>query len=519
MNSIDKIIAENKALKLELEKKTEENIILQKEKEWYIEQLKLRQKEKFGKSSEQLDENQMTLFDLFNEVETLQELIMEEPKEEILVPAHKKKKGKRGAAYENLPVEIIEYTLEDTQCETCGKELHIMTTEIRKEIKIIPAQVSLVKHVTNIYSCRNCETTGTESNIVKAPTKKPLFPKSFVSPSVLAYIMNQKYVLALPLYRQEQEFKRLGVPITRQNLSNWIIKGANLLRPLEKALKKELISNELLMADETTLEVLHEPGREAHSKSYMWLYTTSKSAKHPVVLYDYKTGRSGIYAKEYLKDWNGTYLHCDGYAGYRKLEGKTLCGCYAHLRRYFHDAYKVGQSDQAKKALDYLGHLFELERVADRENLTFEERLNLRQEKSRKIVDTFYEYIEELSLKVLPKSLLGKAITYAQNQKQTFLRFLEDGRIELTNSRSERLIKMFVIGRKNFLFSNTPNGATSSALIYGIIQTALENNLKPQDYLNYIFEKLQMDKDTQPEELLPWAESIPEYCKNKNLTK
>lgn len=521
MNKLDRLINENVALKSELENQKKENQKLQQKMDWYIEQLKLRQKEKFGKSSEQLDDSQMTFFDLFNEPETLQEPIMEEPKEEIIVAAYKKVKKKRGEAYDNLPVEVIEYTLdnEDCQCQACGESLHIMTKETRRELKIVPAQISIIEHVTYSYSCRKCETTGIDTTILKAPTKKALFPKSFVSPSVLAYIMNQKYIMSLPLYRQEQEFKRLGVDISRQNLSNWIIKGANLLRPLEMAMKKELISNELLMADETTLEVLREPGREAHTKSFMWLYTTSKSAKYPVVLYDYQTGRSGSYAKEYLKDWDGIYLHCDGYSGYNKIEGKIRCGCYAHLRRYFHDAYKVSKSEPAKKALDYLGKLFDIERFAEKENLTYEDRLILRKEKSQKIVDAFYKYLNELSLKVLPKSLLGKAITYAHNQKETFLSFLKDGRIELTNSRSERMIKMFVIGRKNFLFSNTPNGASSSALIYGVMQTAIENKLKPQDYLNYVFEKLQVDRDVSPEELLPWSESIPEYCKNKNLIK
>ena len=392
MNKVAEILAENKALKSDLEKQKEENLKLQKLNEWYIEQLKLRQKEKFGKSSEQLDDKQMTLFDLFNEAERLQEPIMQEPKEEILVAAHKKVKKKRGESFKELAVEVIEYTLDDgaAKCKECGKTLHVMTKEIRKELKIVPAQFSIIDHVTYIYSCRNCETSGIEATILKAPSKKALFPKSFVSPSVLAYIMNQKYVMALPLYRQEQEFKRLGVEITRQNLSNWVIKGASLLKPLEKALKEELISNQLLMADETTLEVLREPGREAHTKSYMWLYTTSKSAKHPVVLYDYQMGRRGDYAQEYLKNWEGTYLHCGGYAGYRKLEGKTLCGCYAHLRRYFHDAYKVSNSEQAKKALDYLGRLFEIERCADKGGITFQERLLLRKDKSQKAIDAFY---------------------------------------------------------------------------------------------------------------------------------
>ena len=438
-----------------------------------------------------------------------------EPEQDVVIPEHKRKK-RRGDTYKDLPVEIIEYTLDENEleCDVCGEELHVMAKEIRKELKVVPAQISVVEHVTYIYSCRNCERTGTEATIRKAISPKALISRSVVSPSMLAYLMNQKYVLALPLYRQEQEWKRLGVNLTRQNLSNWIIKGANLLRPLEQALKAELLKNDILHADETTLEVLHEPGREAHSKSYMWLYATPASADRAVVLYDYQVGRSGIFAQRYLKDWTGTYLCCDGYAGYHKIPDIQLAGCYAHLRRYFHDAYKVGNCEQAKQCLDYLAKLFAYERQASEQELSYEELLKIRNEKYPKILEEFYTYIEMLSLKTLPKSLLGKAIAYAQNQKEKFYVILEDGRIELTNSRAERLIKMFVIGRKNFLFSNTPNGASSSALIYGIIQSAIANNLKAMNYLQYVFEELQRNPEIDPTLLLPWSENIPRYCKN-----
>ncbi len=517
MKTNAELIKEILTLQDSLKQKEEQIAKLEMLQSWYIEQLKLRQKEKFGKSSEQLDESQMTLFDLFNEAEELRKPIMQEPTaEEILIPTHKRKK-KRGETYKNLPVEQIEYKLgeEELNCGVCQEPLHVMTKEIRKELHLIPAQLSVVEHITYLYSCRCCEQQGTEATIVKANSPKALVPKSLVSPSVMAYIMNQKYTLALPLYRQEQEWKRLGVNLSRQNLSNWILKGANLLMPLAKAFKEELLAQEILHADETTLEVLHEPGREAHSKSYMWLYATTKHADHPVVMYDYQVGRSGTYAKQFLKDWTGNYLCCDGYAGYRKLEGITLCGCYAHLRRYFHDAYQVAENPEAKRCLEYLSQLFSYEKLADEKGYSIKERLQLRKEKYPEILGEFYEYIGELSLKTLPKSLLGKAIGYAQNQKETFYTMLEHGEIELTNSRAERFIKMFVIGRKNFLFSNTPNGANASALIYSIIQTAIANELKPMNYLQHVFEEIQTNSEVDITRLLPWSEDIPESCKNK----
>lgn len=171
----------------------------------------------------------------------------------------------------------------------------------------------------------------------------------------MAYIMNQKYTNAMLLYRQEQEFKRYGIQLTRQDLSNWTIKGAMLLKPLFEALKQELLTNELLHADETTVEVLNEPGRNATSKSYEWLYRTTKNAERPVIIYDYQVGRSGEYVKAFLKEWKGTYLYCDGYSGYKKLENITLCGCLVHAKRKFHEAWQAGQSnEEAKKGETYI---------------------------------------------------------------------------------------------------------------------------------------------------------------------
>lgn len=230
MKTLEELIAENEALQATVKKKEEQIAQLEKIQSWYIEQLKLRQKEKFGKSSEQLDESQLTLFDLFNEAEELREAIMPEPTEACLVPTHtRKKKGRK--IYKDLPVERIEYKLKDDEleCPICGDSLQVMTKEVRKELKIVPAQLSIIEHITYVYSCRNCEKTGTEATIVKADSPKALIPKSLVSPSVLSHIMNQKTVLGVPLYRQEQDWNRSGVNLTRQNLSNWMINGSDTL--------------------------------------------------------------------------------------------------------------------------------------------------------------------------------------------------------------------------------------------------------------------------------------------------
>ena len=517
MDLLQKLKAENEALKSQLKEKEEKIQSLTKLNDWYIEQLKLKAKEKFGASSEKTDVNQLSLFDLFNEAETLMEPMAVEPAEEMIIPAHKRKKAKRGSRLDNLPVETVEYKLTDEEsvCDVCGEKLSEMKKETRRELVIIPAEVKIIEHVTYSYSCRNCDKNGVNGFIKEAGHPKALIPKSMVSPSLLSYIMNQKYTMSLPLYRQEQEFKRLGVELTRQNLSNWIIKGASLLRPLYNEMKKSLLNETLLHADETTLEVLNEPGNDTKTKSYVWIYRTSVYNTNPVVIYEYTQGRSGAFAKAFLKEWQGTYLHCDGYAGYKKLEDKTLCGCLVHAKRKFHEALVANPDNKmAKTGEEYLLKLFAIESMADKQFLSPEERLNLRNEKSKKIIDEFYEWISSIEHKALPQSLVGKAVTYAINQKEYLSNFLKDGRIQLSNNLAEQSAKVFVIGRKNWLFSNTANGANASTLIYSVMQTAIANNLIPQKYLEYVFTQFQFGSDIK--DLLPWSDRIPKYCKTKN---
>lgn len=483
---------------------------------WYVQQLKLSRQKLFGQSSERSQYEGMEQLNLFNEAEADRQLFAQEPDPETIQPP--RKKGKRGDATKQLPVEVIEYKLseEESACPQCGESLHVMSKEVRKELTIIPAKVKVIEHVSYVYSCRNCEKHDIETPVITAPAPKALLPKSMVSAELLAYIMNQKFVNALPLYRQEQEFKRLNVTLSRQNLSNWVIKGAELLSPILAVLKQDLLSREVLHADETTLEVLCEPGRPAHTQSYMWVYRTSGDTQKPIVLYDYQEGRSGRFAKQYLSGYTGC-LQTDGWSGYHQLEeqGITLCGCWAHVRRKFNEALLGTGSAKPDIpeaiGLSYCNQLFAIEKKA--EQMTPEARHELRQKESKPIVEAFYQWVEACWDNTLPQSLLGKALKYAQNQQKYLLAFLSDGRIELSNNRAERSIKPFVIGRKNWLFCNTPGGAKSSAAIYSLIQTAVENGLNPQAYLEYVFKQIQQRTDIGVRKLLPWAEGIPESCK------
>lgn len=482
----EKLIAENKELKAQ--------------NEWFMQQLKLSKQKAFGASSEKIacEYDQITFF---NEAEAERTVLLPEPKvEEVVIEKHtRKKKRSYEEKYGDLPVEEIIYEPESMVCGKCDSKMTFLKYESRKEIKVIPAQVLVVEHKKAVYVCRECDKNGITSNFVSGKAAAPLIEKSIVSPSMMAYIMNQKFCNGVPLYRQEQELLRMGAKLSRQTMANWVIAGANLLKPIYGQLHKRLVSEKILHADETTLEVLCEPNRPAQTKSYMWLYRTGKCAKDSIVLYDYREGRSGEYAKEFLIGFCG-YLHCDGWHGYDKVKNAVRVGCWAHARRYFKEALdvqadKTDYSTLAGQGFSKIEKLFQ----ADKE----------RQKHSRSLVDEFFRWCMEAEKTALPKSLTGKALRYAIKQESTLRTYLEDLRLEMTNNAAERAIKPFVIGRKNWLFCNTPGGAKSSAIIYSIIETAKENNLKPYEYLNWLFERIRLNDFDGVENLLPWSNKIP----------
>jgi transposase len=474
---------------------------------WFEEQFHLSRHKQFGASSERSVKEQRNLF---NEAEAIAE---DGPVEEAIRQSitYERKKPGRKPIPKDLPIERIEYRLpeEEQICTICGGPMHEMGEEIRHEVKLVPAQVKIVQHVRIVSGCRNCEKNGIEVPIKTAKAPRPVIDKGLASPSAVAYVMTMKFVDGVPLYRQEQHYARLGIDLSRGVLSNWILKGSEWLELIYPRLKQKLLEQGVLYADETTLQVLKEPGRAAESQSYMWLYRTG-SLSPPIVLYEYQQTRSGEHPRNFLKGFKG-YLHADGYAGYHDIPDVILCGCWAHLRRKFSEALKGlppkkrVSGSRAQEALDRINRLFAIERGLLR--CTPEERLQIRNLKSRPIIEEFRKWLDDILPGILPKSLFGLAVNYGRNQWTKLVRFLEDGRIEISNNRSERSIKPFVIGRKNFLFCNTPRGARASALIYSIVETAKENGLNPYAYLNYLFEKLpNLDSrdDATLDQLLPW---------------
>ena len=473
-----------------------------------MELLKLSKKKIFGASAEKVAEayGQITFF---NEAEAEQKVLTPEPKvEEIIIPKHtRKKKRSYDEIYKDLPVEEVIYDVPDDDkiCNKCAEELKFLKYEIRKEIKIIPAKISVVEHKKAVYVCKNCDKSGIESNFVTAKAPKPLIEKSLVSPSIISEIINQKYCLGVPLYRLESHFKNMQINLTRQTMANWIISASNLVKPIYECMHKSLIKSKILHADETTLEVLEEPSRKPQAKSYMWVYTTGKSEDNNIILYDYQVGRSGTYAEKFLEGFKG-YIHCDGWSGYDKVEDAKRVGCWAHARRYFKEAMDVQADKNDYSTIAGQGFLM-IEKIFSSEHkITDKEKLKtIRQTIGKELAEEFFSYCKEAN--TLPKSLTGKAILYAINQRENLMRYLENENLEMTNNRAERAIKPFVIGRKNWLFCNTPSGAVASARLYSVIETAKANNLKIYDYIVWLFENIH---SLTAEELLPWSNKIPD---------
>jgi transposase len=500
-----------------------ENAKLTQQVNWFMAQLKLSQHRRFGASSEKSAYDQQTLF---NEVEVAADDNAAEPElTEIAKHYRKRKRTASDRLPVDLPVEVIEHSLpEDEQiCQVCGGALHVMGQETHSELVIIPAQVKIREHVRKVYACRDCERNECNVPITKAQVDNPVIKGSFASPEAIAHIMHQKFVMGAPLYRQEQEWNRNNIILSRQTMSNWMIRATeDYLEPVYNALREMLLTYDILHADETTLQVLKEPGKTAQSKSYMWLYRTSGydpngvEVKYPVVLYEYQPDRKAKRPAEFLKGYKG-YLHTDGYEGYHSLPDEiTIVGCLAHLRRKFDEALKAltkgtNESSNAARGKRYCDKLFDLERKFAA--LAPDERFQKRQKISSPLLERFFAWLD--SLNAIPKTPIGMAAHYALNQRKYLERYLSDGRLEISNNRAERSIKPFVIGRKNFLFANTPRGAKASAIMFSIIETAKECGLNPFTYLTYIF-KNAPNWDIQNNlnglsRLMP--DSVPDSCK------
>lgn len=500
--------AEYEALKVE-------NTELTQKLDFLMGQLRLMKKKVFGTSSEQAGEElvgQLSL--LFNEAEAWD--AQEKEKKAATtsnVAAHTRQKRSCNldeVLPEGVTVEVVEHGIPESEriCDACGTVMEPIGKEVHRTLLLHPATATIREDVYYTYACQKCKNDAIATPILKTEKIPPVISGSYASPEAIAHIMVQKFVMASPLYRQEQELNRSGIQLSRQTMSNWLLRASkDWLTPIYEEMKKLLVKEDVLHADETTLQVLREPGKSAQSKSYMWLYRTGKCATQPLIVYDYKPDRKAANAEKFLADFSG-WLHADGYPGYHRLpERIRVVGCWAHLRRKFDEAVKsLPQKDQpdaaALRGQAYCSRLFAIEQELS--ELPPEERYTQRLERSKPLMDALLAWASTNT--AAPKSALGKALYYLREQWPYLIRILEDGRLELSNNLAERSIKPFVIGRKNFLFANTSNGAQGSAVIYSMIETAKASSLDPYRYLTWVLTNapiLAAKSDGWAGELLP----------------
>jgi transposase len=480
---------------------------------WYQSQILSAKRRQFGSSSEKSGTD-LRQASLFGEEEAA---LPPEPGTEEITYRRKKQKGKREADLSGLPVERVEHELDESEriCPECGETMRDIGADVWREMKLIPAKVIVVEHATHAYACRNCEKNGVSVPFAKAKAPAALIPGSLASPSLVAHIVTQKYSNGMPLYRIEKGFSYDGVNISRQTMSNWVAQCSEMyLGPIYELLKSHLLQESVLHADETAVQVLREPNRAAQTKSYEWVYRTGTCAKRQISIYDYKMTRAKEHPKAFLKDFKG-FLHTDGYQAYHSLPPDiTIVGCWAHVRRKFEGLLKKTpkanrKGSNAETGVAYINTLFRLEREAA--DLSPEDRLKKRLETGNPISDAFFAWAK--SLGALPKTPLGEAVYYALSQRPYLENIYLDGRTEISNNRCERAVKPFVMGRKAWLFSNTPSGAQASSVMYSIMETAKENALHPFRYMEFLLETLPNSMASDLESLLPWSKSLPEHCR------
>ncbi len=487
-----------------------------------MEQLILGKQNRFGKSSEKMEDTSQICFCevdgtivFFNEAEAVCDLNAAEPDDlELKSPKQPKRKGKKEADLSGLPVRRIDHYLseEELEAEFGVRGWKQLPDAISRKYHFVPAKVEVEEHHIGVYASK------TDEHMVKADHPKALLHGSLVSPSLGAAIINGKYVNAVPIYRLEQEFQRYGLQITRQNMANWCIRLAEeYLSVLYDHLHKVLYSYHVIQADETPVLVNYD-GRKAGSKSWMWVYRSGHLYQdRQIVLYEYQRTRNASHPREFLKGYDGICV-TDGYQVYhtleKELEELTIAGCWVHCRRRFDEALKLVPKSYQKESNAFL-LMKQIQAIYREEgklnDLSSDERLKQRQVVIKPLVDAFFTYLKTIN--VSKKDKFGDAIGYALNQEKYLRVFLTDGDVPIDNNASERAIRGFCIGKKNWQMIDTINGAKSSAIIYSIVETAKANNLKPFDYVQYLLEEIPKhmnDRDCSfLENLLPWSEKLP----------
>lgn len=530
LNKLDKELLVQLFLGLQdqMEELTKQTQALNDKMQLMMEQLVLSKKSRFGRSSEKMAEpGQIRFMEVdgeivfFNEAEAVCDLDAPEPDSlEPQQPKKKKQAGKREADLAGLPVRRIDHYLSEKElaAEFGEKGWKQLPDAISRCYRFVPAKVEVEEHHVGVYSSK------TDDRMVKAPHPKKLLPGSLVSPSLAAAVLNGKYVNAVPLYRLEKEFERYGLAITRQNMANWVIRlGESCFGPLYDYLHTLLYRYPVIQADETPV-LVNKDGRPAGSKSWMWVYRSGcLYQKEQVILYEYQKTRNASHPRKFLKDYNGICV-TDGYQVYHTLEKEKedlkIAGCWVHCRRKFEEALEVIPKELRKQSV--LDLLMNQIRAIYREEgklsgFSADERVEKRQLVVKPLVDAFFAYVKQNSGRVAKSGKAREAFTYALNQEPYLRVFLENGDVPMDNNASERAIRGFCIGKKNWEMIDTVHGASASAIIYSISETAKANGLKPYEYFEYLLTEIPKHQDESSTDfladLLPWSEKLPEYIR------
>ena len=501
-----------------------------------LEQMADLKRHRFGRSSEKHEaDGQVSFMEVdgkivfFNESEAVtEEENTQEEAESVSRTKPKKKQGKREEDLEGVPVVVVEHSMTDEELEDkFGKDgWKQLPDEVYRRYSFTPAKIEVEEHHVKVYAGKETE------EVIKAPHPQTLLRGSLVSPSLEAAVMNAKYVNAVPLYRQEQEFERYGLHISRQNMANWTIQCADrYLAVLYDYLHEKLYGYHVLQADETPV-LVNKDGRPAGSKSYMWVYRTGRMyTECQIVLYEYQKRRNASHPREFLKDFSGVCV-TDGYQVYHTIEGERedlrIAGCWSHARRRFDEAVKALPKQKQKDSRAYLA-LTMIQAIYREEkqlkDLPAEERKTRRQLSVKPLVEAYFTWVRETLPKVPQKSKTWEGFGYSLNQEKYLKVFLDDGEVPMDNNAAEQSIRGFCIGKKNWVMIDTVAGAKSSAIIYSIAETAKANNLKPYDYFEHLLTEIPKHLDDTDrsflDDLLPWSPGLPENCRKpgKNEVK
>ncbi len=493
-----------------------------------VEMLKLANMRFFGSKSEKVVPDQLSLF---NDTEAWADPTEAEPELDGDAPDKPRRRGgRRRIDTAGLERVVIEHTIDSASCPRCGSPMSEMKVEVTEVIRLVPAHLVVEEHRRHVYKCGPCckaNAKGEEvaSQIVRAPMPElsPI-PRSFATASMLSYVLNAKYANSMPYYRLEEDFRSIGADISRQDMANWTINvHERWLSLIHARMREKLLECRYINADETEVQVLREPDRPAARKSYMWLF---RSGPHetPNCIFEYHPTRSGDVARTFLKGWSG-YLTTDGYGPYFDLgiEGVVNTACLVHVRRKFAEIVKAaggdaaceGASSIALEARRRIDRIFRIDKKLG--GMDPEARRKARLEKLAPRMESFEAWAEAALDKAVPRMALHEALGYAIKYWPYVMNVLEDGRLGLDNNIAERAVKSFVIGRKNFLFSNTPRGADASAAIYSIVVTAKLNGLNQRAYLEWVLAEMPNDEHLgEPgriDRYLPWSEDVPDQCR------